>query len=166
MSKVEHLDVLVVGAGLSGIDAGYWLKTKSPDRSFAIFEARDAIAALLEPWFAVRDRAQAELELKAGKATYGSYDTVSDMLARDPRMSAASNPVFERIDTPGIGEHIAAGSALRAAGLEREPTSPAALLGAHTDEVLHQVLGLDGAAIGRLHDAGVVAGTEADPTVD
>lgn len=130
------------------------------------FEARDAIAALLEPWFAVRDRAQAELELKAGKATYGSYDTVSDMLARDPRMSAASNPVFERIDTPGIGEHIAAGSALRAAGLEREPTSPAALLGAHTDEVLHQVLGLDGAAIGRLHDAGVVAGTEADPTVD
>ena len=43
MSKVEHLDVLVVGAGLSGIDAGYWLKTKSPDRSFAIFEARDAI---------------------------------------------------------------------------------------------------------------------------
>ncbi len=43
MSEIEHLDVLVVGAGLSGIDAGYWLKTKSPDRSWAIFEARDAI---------------------------------------------------------------------------------------------------------------------------
>lgn len=43
MSEVEHLDVLVVGAGLSGVDAGYWLKTKSPDRSWAIFEARDAI---------------------------------------------------------------------------------------------------------------------------
>lgn len=43
MSEIEHLDVLVVGAGLSGIDAGYWLKTKSPDRTWAIFEARDAI---------------------------------------------------------------------------------------------------------------------------
>jgi monooxygenase len=43
MSKVEHLDVLVVGAGLSGVDAGYRLTTGSPERSWAIFEARDAI---------------------------------------------------------------------------------------------------------------------------
>ncbi|HSU20815.1 CoA transferase (plasmid) [Comamonadaceae bacterium OTU4NAUVB1] len=129
------------------------------------FEARDAIADLLVPWFAARDRACAERELKAGNATYGGYDTVSELLARDPRFDASRNPVFERIDTPGVGEHIAAGSALRAAGLARAPTAPAALLGAHTDEVLHDVLGLDGAAIGRLHDAGVVAGTEADPTV-
>ena len=39
----EHLDVLVVGAGLSGIDAACRLQTGSPDRRFAIFEARDAI---------------------------------------------------------------------------------------------------------------------------
>ena len=39
----EHLDVLVVGAGLSGIDAAYRLQTGSPGRSFAVFEARDAI---------------------------------------------------------------------------------------------------------------------------
>jgi monooxygenase len=43
MPDPEHLDVLVVGAGLSGIDAGYWLKTGSPERTWAIFEARDAI---------------------------------------------------------------------------------------------------------------------------
>ena len=47
---------------------------------------------------------------------------------------------------------------------EPEPTPPAPLLGTHTDEVLHEVLGLDGAAVGRLHDAGVVAGPERDPT--
>lgn len=39
----EHLDVLIVGAGLSGIDAAYRLQTESPGRSFAILEARDAI---------------------------------------------------------------------------------------------------------------------------
>jgi monooxygenase len=40
---VEHLDVVVVGAGLSGIGAGHYLQTKCPWASYAIFEARDAI---------------------------------------------------------------------------------------------------------------------------
>ena len=40
---VEHLDVLVVGAGLSGIAAGYHLQTACPDRSYAILEGRDCI---------------------------------------------------------------------------------------------------------------------------
>ncbi len=39
----ESLDVLVVGAGISGIDAGYHLQTSCPDKTFAIFEGRDAI---------------------------------------------------------------------------------------------------------------------------
>jgi monooxygenase len=39
----EHLDVLVVGAGLSGIGAGHYLQAECPWASYAIFEARDAI---------------------------------------------------------------------------------------------------------------------------
>ena len=39
----EHFDVVVVGAGLSGIGAGYRLQTECPDRSYVILEARDAI---------------------------------------------------------------------------------------------------------------------------
>ncbi|MBP8809101.1 MAG: NAD(P)/FAD-dependent oxidoreductase [Kofleriaceae bacterium] len=39
----DHLDVLVVGAGLSGIAAGYHLQTACPNRTYAILEARDAI---------------------------------------------------------------------------------------------------------------------------
>jgi cation diffusion facilitator CzcD-associated flavoprotein CzcO len=38
-----HVDVLVVGAGLSGIGAGYRLQTRTPGRTYAILEARDAI---------------------------------------------------------------------------------------------------------------------------
>lgn len=37
---VEHLDVLIVGAGLSGIGAGYYLQTRCPDKRYAILEAR------------------------------------------------------------------------------------------------------------------------------
>src|SRR3954453_12782621 len=39
----QHVDVLIVGAGLSGIGAACRLRTDSPGRSFAIVEARDAI---------------------------------------------------------------------------------------------------------------------------
>jgi monooxygenase len=41
--KVEHFDVLVVGAGLSGIGARYHLQDSCPTRSYAILEARKAI---------------------------------------------------------------------------------------------------------------------------
>ncbi|MFF9351252.1 flavin-containing monooxygenase [Streptomyces sp. NPDC014734] len=39
-SAVEHLDVLIVGAGISGIGAARYLKTELPSKSFAVLEAR------------------------------------------------------------------------------------------------------------------------------
>jgi monooxygenase len=39
----EHFDVLIVGAGLSGIGAGYHLQHKCPTRSYAILEGRQRI---------------------------------------------------------------------------------------------------------------------------
>ncbi|HET6830572.1 MAG TPA: NAD(P)/FAD-dependent oxidoreductase [Solirubrobacterales bacterium] len=40
---VEHLDVLIVGAGISGISAACHLRDRAPEKSFTILEARDAI---------------------------------------------------------------------------------------------------------------------------
>jgi len=39
----EHFDVLIVGAGLSGIAAGYHLQHKCPGKRFVILEGRDCI---------------------------------------------------------------------------------------------------------------------------
>ena len=41
--SLEHVDVLIVGAGLSGIGAGYHLKADCPEKTYAILEARDCI---------------------------------------------------------------------------------------------------------------------------
>jgi len=39
--SIEHFDVLIVGAGISGIGAAYHLQKKSPNRSFLILEGRE-----------------------------------------------------------------------------------------------------------------------------
>jgi monooxygenase len=39
----NHFNVIIIGAGLSGIGAGYHLQTKCASKSYAILEARPAI---------------------------------------------------------------------------------------------------------------------------
>ena len=39
----DHVDVLIVGAGLSGIGAAYHLRAECPGKTFAILEAREAM---------------------------------------------------------------------------------------------------------------------------
>ena len=40
--KVEHFDVLIVGAGISGVGAGYHLTQQRPGTTFAILEAQES----------------------------------------------------------------------------------------------------------------------------
>jgi len=91
---------------------------------------------------------------------WGEYQSVKQAIDRDPRLSVA-NPMFERITHPSGETYLAAGFPGVLAGSEREPVRPAPQLGAHTDQILEEDLGLSGGEIGRLHDAGIVAGPAA-----
>src|SRR5258708_18032620 len=42
-TSIEHIDVLIIGAGISGIGAAYYLQTMQPGKTFAILEARREI---------------------------------------------------------------------------------------------------------------------------
>lgn len=42
-NATEHFDVIIVGAGLSGIGAAYHLQNNCPSKKYAILESRDAI---------------------------------------------------------------------------------------------------------------------------
>ena len=59
---------------------------------------------------------------------------------------------------------MAAGTPVREAAMTRHETRPAPLLGQDTDDILASVLGLTSREIGELHDPGIVAGPERDPT--
>ncbi len=41
-SAIEHHDVLVVGAGISGVGGAYHLRTQCPDKSFVVLESKDS----------------------------------------------------------------------------------------------------------------------------
>lgn len=128
------------------------------------YDAREQIAGLVDAWFRSRTFEHVAEIFNAHKVCWGRYQTVRETLASDPRVGL-SNPVFERIDTPGVGRHLVAGTSVRIEGVVRGNTRPAPLLGQDTDQVLMEVLRLDAAAVGKLHDAGVVAGPERDPLV-
>ncbi len=128
------------------------------------FEHRDIIAALVRRWTQARSLEEIGRVFQEAGVCWGPYRTVRELLAHDPRVAPEAG-LFRTIDTPGIGAHRAAGSPVRLAGAEPDAIRPAAYLGADTDAVLADILKLSAAQIARLHDAGIVAGPDRDPTV-
>ncbi len=126
------------------------------------FAAREEIAPHFEAWFRAQTYASATAILGAQGVCWGPYQSVPEALTQDARLSER-NPIFSRVDTPGIGSHLSANAAIRTNKEVPAPTTPAPLLGQHTDQILMDIIGLDSATVGRLHDAGIVAGPEKDP---
>lgn len=118
------------------------------------FRARDAIAALLRPWFAARPFADVAAAFDQHGVCWSRYQGVA-ALAQDPTCSP-ENPMFTRAQQPGVGEMVLAGIPLQFGAMAREPARPAPQLGQHTEEVLTELLGMDAAQYGRLHDKGVL----------
>jgi 2-methylfumaryl-CoA isomerase len=120
------------------------------------YRARDAIAALLTPWFEMRPLEEVRRALDEHGVCWGPYQTFTQLFDDDPRV-AESSSVFATVDQPGIGPLRTPASPLRFPS--NPPVAPAVapLLGAHTDEILADVLALTSTEIGRLHDDGLVA---------
>jgi len=127
------------------------------------FEARHEIKSVMQDWAAARPFAEAAERLDTLGVCWGPYQTFAELVENDPRCSPAGG-LFREVDQPGIGPYLVPGSPLAlATGAGPAPdglgdVSPAPALGQHTDEVLAGWLGLSAGEIGRLHDAGVVAG--------
>jgi 2-methylfumaryl-CoA isomerase len=124
------------------------------------FKARDAISAVLQPWFAARTLDEIKRAFEGTGVCWGPYQTFIQMVENDPRCST-ENPMFAEIEQPGIGKYLVPGSPLEFSGLERTTPHRAPLLGENTDEVLAEILGMSDGQIGKLHDDGIVAGPAA-----
>lgn len=145
-----------IGEACGGIEAatGHDLSTES-----GRFEARDLIAAILRPWFAARDLEEVRDAFEGSGVSWGPYQTFRQLVAEDPRCSE-ENPMFEAVEQPGVGGYLMPGTPLHFSDLPRQPVRRAPLLGEHTEQILAERLGLAEHEIGRLFDAGTVAGAE------
>ncbi|MET9327562.1 CoA transferase [Tsukamurella sp. NPDC003166] len=115
---------------------------------------RQTLAAVMRPWFAARDLETAGGVLTEAGVLWSRYRRMSDLVA-DFEAGTASG-VLAEVEQPGIGPVVSAHSPIRESG-EYGPTAAAPALGADTDAVLADVLGLSDGELGRLHDAGVLA---------
>jgi 2-methylfumaryl-CoA isomerase len=123
------------------------------------FAAREVLGAMLKPWTVSRTLDEIREIFDANGVCWGPYQTFIELVDSDPRCST-ENPMFDEIEQPGIGTYLMAGSPLHFGRNGRLPATRAPLLGEHTDEVLAEVLSLSEAEIGRLHDQGVIAGSD------
>ena len=123
------------------------------------FKARGRIFALLEDWCSDRSLNEVAEAFDHHGVCWGPYRTFRELFEEDPRCST-ENPLFAQVNQPPLGKVLTPRSPLRFEGLELSDPKPAPLLGQHTEEILAESLGLSAQEIGRLHDEGVVAGTE------
>ncbi len=91
--------------------------------------------------------------------TWSVYRTVKHALAAEPGLSTA-NPVFELVAHPSGIRSLTPGAASSYAGETRAAVPPSPALGADTDAVLAECLGLSSQEIGRLRAAGIVAAAQ------
>lgn len=118
------------------------------------FRHRQALAGLMEPWFAQRPYAEVCRLFDQEGVCYGPYRSFRQLVEEDADCSK-DNPMMGEVQQPGIGAYLASGSPIRCA--ENLPALAAPRLGQHTEEVLKEELGMTDAALDRLVKAGTVA---------
>lgn len=116
------------------------------------YRHRDALTGLFTLWFTERTAEQITAALSQTSVLWDRYRTFAEMAA-DPRVT--QNPLFNTLDQPRIGEHLAPGLPISIDG-GYPPAVAAPALGDHTAQVL-QTLGLSADQIDGLFGSGVVA---------
>ena len=117
---------------------------------------RAEITKILRPWFAARRVADFAAAFDAAGLTWSEFRSLREAMAHDPDLSA-ENPMFSNLEQPCLGTFPVPAHPATFSGAARLPAQPAPMLGAHTEQVLGDVVRMDDTEIAQLFDAGVVA---------
>jgi 2-methylfumaryl-CoA isomerase len=124
------------------------------------FQHRNRLNPLVADAVGRRTLAELEKTFEGTGVCWGPYNTLKESLANGEPF-AANGRLFNIAEHPSGNCYPTPGAAATLPGARRLPAAPSLGLGAHTDEVLSEVLGMSTAEIGKLHDAGIVAGPTA-----
>ena len=99
------------------------------------FEAREAIDAVVRPWFAAHGSEDAARLLAEAGVLVGGFQAFEELVNSDPRCST-ENPMLTEIDQPGVGRVLATRVPLKFGGSPAADARPAPTLGSDTEAVL------------------------------
>jgi 2-methylfumaryl-CoA isomerase len=116
------------------------------------YRLRDLISAVLKPWFAARNFEYVAAELDTARVLWGHYRSMSDVVAS---YRQGRHRVLTEVRLQDGSESITSRSPLRWDGEYGQP-GLAPILGADSEIVLAEVLGLSSREISRLRDRGVI----------
>ena len=117
------------------------------------YRYRDVLSGLFRPWFTEHSADEITDALSSTTVLFERYRTFAEVAADD---RVVANPLFARMNQPGVGEYFAPGMPVSFDG--RHPASaPAPALGQDTLALLNERLGLSSDEIARLQDAGTIA---------
>jgi 2-methylfumaryl-CoA isomerase len=122
------------------------------------FTHRRRLVPLIESAIAGRSAADLATAFESRAVCWASYQTLHQAVSTDRYFSNA-NPILSVIEHPSGQCYLAPGAAASLPSEPRRAAAPAHRLGQDTDEVLAELLALSAGEIGRLHDAGLVAGS-------
>lgn len=105
---VEHFDILIVGAGISGIDAAYHLLKDMPDKRFAILDKQETFGGTW--WTHKYPGIRSDSDLYTFGYKWKPWTGVPIATADE-----ILKYLGEAIEENGIGQHIRYGQAVRAA---------------------------------------------------
>jgi 2-methylfumaryl-CoA isomerase len=121
------------------------------------FTHRRRLVPLIEGAIAGRSAADLAAAFETRAVCWAPYQTLREAVCADRYFSIA-NPILSLIEHPSGQSYLAPGAAASVPSEPRRAPAPAHRLGEDTDEILAQLLELSAGEIGRLHDAGLVAG--------
>ncbi len=116
---------------------------------------RDRITEILKPWFANKEAAAIGGLFDDAGVTWSQFRSVKEAVAEDVDLSP-ENPMFKMIHQPGLGTFPVPATPVTFSAHERKPAAKAPVLGAHTEEILGDVVGMTDTEIAKLFDAGIV----------
>jgi 2-methylfumaryl-CoA isomerase len=119
------------------------------------FQARDLLAAVLQPWFEARTLKEIRAAFTGTGVSWGAYQTFTQLVREDPRCST-DNDMWEMVEHPGVGSYLMPGTPLDFSVVARVPVRRAPRLGEHTEAVLGELLGMTTAEIGRAERDGII----------
>jgi 2-methylfumaryl-CoA isomerase len=119
------------------------------------FIARGEISALVAEWLQMHTSVQIAILFDQHAVCWSRYQSIDELVKTDPSCSV-QNPLFSEVDQPGVGKVLSPGLAFEFSALTRVMAAAAPRLGEHTEQVLSELLGVDAAQFGRLHDKGIV----------